>query len=62
MKRIFSILFALALVLGFSLVATTPVLANGYLPNTVASSTMIFKRGKPDRYLGGGAISATFPW
>ena len=42
MKKIFSILIALALVLSFSLVAV-PVGANGDPPNTVASSTMVFK-------------------
>jgi len=55
MKKIFSILFALALVLSFSLVAVPAVEAN-----TTASSTMIFEGSSLTDH-GGGVYTGTIP-
>jgi hypothetical protein len=54
MRKIFSILFALALVLGFSLVAVPAVQAN-----SIASSTMIFSGNLTDQ--GGGVYTGYIP-
>jgi hypothetical protein len=56
MKRIISILVALALVLGFSLVVTVPAVARN---NTTASGTMVFNGTLTAA--GGGVYTGTIP-